>query len=266
MRFKFSMQLRGDGLHSLPSNHQYEFFSWINKTLHFGNQAMTNFFKKKGYLDMQYQFNHFTFSPLAVRDFSFQDDRMFIGDSRISMVLSIIPDLELKTLIPELFTGIEGRVGDKKSKLEFKVEEVELLPEPFFGDVVTLGCSNPLVMSDDSNPKKNQFISPEEKGYEKLFFKNLMAKYALLMKFFPGNGNVAFPDLSELKFTLIGSVKSRVIKVRTETITPLSIKGHHFLFSLKAPAPLIKTGYALGFGESCNLGFGFCEVKDNQGV
>ena len=266
MRFKLSMQLRGDGLHSLPSNHQYEIFSWINKTLHFGNQAISSFFKEKGYLDVQHQFNHFTFSPLEVRDSSFQDDRMFIGDSRISMVLSMIPDPEFQTLIPELFKGIEARVGDKKSKLEFIVDEVKLLPAPSLGEEVTLSCTTPLVFSNDTNPKKLQYISPEEKGYEKLFFKNLMAKYAMMVKFFPGNGNVAFPDLSDLKFTLNGPVKSRVIKVRTETPSPLSIKGHYFSFKLKAPEPLIKTGYAMGFGESCNLGFGFCEIEDNQDI
>lgn len=262
MRFKLSMQLRGDGLHSLPSNYQYELFSWINKTLHYGSLSMTNFFKEKGYLDSQHQFNHFSFSPLKVRDSSIQDDRMFLGDSRVSMVLSLIPDPAFETMIPELFSGMEARVGDKKSKLEFVIDEVELLEGASFRDSVSLVCITPLVLSDVSNPQKIQFLSPEDKGYEKVFFKNLMAKYALIMKFFPGNGNVAFPDLSELRFGLTSPVRSRVIKVRTETPTPLALKGYLFEFTLKAPEPLLKTGYALGFGENCNLGFGFCEIKE----
>lgn len=266
MRFKLSLQLRGDGLHSLPSSHQYDFSSWINKTLHFGNQSMTNFFREKGYLDAQHQFNHFTFSPLVVRDSSFQDDRMFIGDNRISLVLSVLPDPDFRTMIPKLFTGLEARVGDKKSKLEFLVDEVELLPEPSFGEKVSLICFTPLVLSVDSNQKKIQYLSPEDKGYEKLFFKNLMAKYALMMRFFPGNGSVAFPDLSELKFTFTGPVKPRVVKVKTETPMPHSVKGFQFVFSLQAPDALVKTGYALGFGEGSSLGFGFCEVQDNQGA
>jgi CRISPR-associated endoribonuclease Cas6 len=262
MRFKLSMQLRGDGLHSLPSNHQYEFFSWINKTLHFGNLSMISLLKEKGYLDPQHQFSYFSFSPLNVRDSSIQDDRMFIGDSRVSMVLSLIPDPAFETMIPELFKGIEARVGDKKSKLEFLIDEVELLEGQSFNESITLRCNTPLVLTDTFKPQRIQFLSPEDKGYEKVFFKNLMAKYALMMKFFPGNGNVAFPDLSELRFELSSPVKSRVVKVKTETPTPLSLKGYIFDFSLKAPETLIKTGYSLGFGDSCNLGFGFCEVKE----
>jgi CRISPR-associated endoribonuclease Cas6 len=261
MRFKLNLQLRGDGLHSLPSHYQYELSSWISKTLHFGSEPMKDLLKTKGYLDQQFQFNHFSFSPLAVRDFSHQEDRMLIGDNRISMVLSIIPDPSFESLVPGLFAGLEGRVGDKKSKLEFVVDEVALLPDPPIGDEVALSCTTPLVLIDASNPKKLKFFSPEDKGYDMLFLKNLMAKYAMMMRFFPGNGHVAFPELTDLKFSLIGQPKSRVVKVKTDTPNPLAIKGYLFDFTLKAPAALVRTGYTMGFGENCNLGFGFCEIR-----
>jgi CRISPR-associated endoribonuclease Cas6 len=261
MRFKFHLQLGGDGLHSLPSNYQYELSSWISKTLHFGSESLQKLLKEKTYLDQNQQFGHYTFSPLNAREFSHQDDRMLIGDSRIHMFLSMIPDDEIGSLIMQVFNKLEGRVGDKKSKLEFVIDEVELLPEPVFPEEATIGCITPMVFSDASNPKKVQYFSPEDKGFDKLFLKNLLSKYAWMMRYFPGKVNVALPELTDLKFKLISQPKGRVIKVRTETPNPVSIKGYLFDFSLKAPVALIRTGYDMGFGESSSMGFGFCELK-----
>ncbi|MBW6497565.1 MAG: CRISPR-associated endoribonuclease Cas6 [Bacteroidales bacterium] len=261
MRFKLQLQLQGDGLHSLPSNYQYELSSWISKTLHFGSEPLQKLLKEKSYLDQNQQFGHYTFSPLFARDFSHQDDRMLIGDSRIQMFLSMIPDDDIGSLVIDVFSKLEGRVGDKKSKLEFVIDEVEMLPEPVFAEEVTMSCITPMVFSDASNPKKIQYLSPEDKGFEKFFLKNLLAKYAWMMRYFPQKVNVALPELSELKFNLIGHPKGRVIKTRTETPNPVSIKGYLFDFSLKAPAALVRTGYDLGFGEQCSLGFGYCELK-----
>ncbi len=261
MRFKLHLQLQGDGLHSLPSNYQNELSSWISKILHFGSEPLQKLLKEKAYLDQNQQFGHYTFSPLHARDFSHQDDRMLIGDSRIHLFLSIIPDDDIGSLVIDVFSKLEGRVGDKKSKIEFVVDEVELLPEPVFAEEVTMSCITPMVFSDASNPKKIQYHSPEDKGFEKLFLKNLLAKYAWMMRYFPQKVNVALPELSELRFSLIGPAKGRVIKTRTETPNPVSIKGYLFDFAVKAPAALIRTGYDLGFGEQCNLGFGYCELK-----
>jgi len=261
MRLKLNLQLRGDGLHSLPSNYQYELSSWISKTIHFGSEPLQKLLKEKSYLDQNQQFGHYTFSPLTARDFSHQDDRMLIGDSRIHLYLSMIPDDDIGSLLMDVLSKLEGRVGDKKSKLEFVIDEVEVLPEPVFAEEVAMSCITPMVFSDASNPKKTQYLSPEDKGFEKLFLKKLLAKYAWMMRYFPQKVNVALPELSELKFNMPGIPKGRVIKTRTETANPVSIKGYLFDFSLKAPAALIRTGYDMGFGENCSLGFGFCELK-----
>ena len=263
MRFKLHLLLGGDGLHSLPSNYQYELSTWISKTLHFGSQPLLKLLKEKFYLDPYQQFCHYTFSPLQASEVTQHDDRMLIGDSRICLTLSTISDADIRSHLMEVFTKIVGRVGDKKSKLEFVVDGVELLPEPVFSDVVTFSCLWPLVISDTSNPKKALYLSPEDKGFEKLFIKNLLAKYAWMMRNFPGKVNLVLPDLPALKFSIVSQPKGRVVKVRTDTPNPVSVKGYLFDFTLKAPAALVRAGYDLGFGESCNMGFGFCVPKQD---
>lgn len=261
MRFKLHLQLRGDGLHSLPANYQYEISTWISKSLHFGSEPLQKLLKERTYLDSNLQFGHFTFSPLQVCAITQHEDRMLIDDNRISLTLSTIPDNDIGSFLVEVFSKMEGRVGDKKSKIEFVVDNIEWLPEPVFPDQVTFSCLSPLVICDASNPKKPVYLSPLDKGFEKLFMKNLLAKYAWMMRYFPAKVNLVLPDLSALKFGVVSQPKGRVVKVRTETPNPVSLKGYLFDFTLKAPSALVRTGYDMGFGESCNLGFGYCELR-----
>lgn len=261
MRFKLHLLLGGDGLHSLPLSYQYELSTWIHKTLHFGNEPLQKLLKEKAYLDQNQQFVNFTFSPIHSREYSHQDDRLLIGDSRINLILSTVPDDEVANHILDAFCKLEGRIGDKKSKLVFVVDEVELLPEPVFAEEVILSCLSPMVLTDASNPKKVAYLSPDDKGFEKLFLKNLLSKYVWMMRCIPGKVNLTLPDLTALKFNLINQPKGRVIKLRTETPNPIPVKGYLFDFALKAPAALIRTGYDMGFGESSSMGFGFCELK-----
>jgi CRISPR-associated endoribonuclease Cas6 len=260
MRFKISLELLGDEPRLLPPNYQPELSAWIYKTLHFGNEPFKKWLSEKGYLNAAREYQLFTFSNLKLTDFGHHEDRLLIKQTQTSFCISFVAGEDIGPFIVELFRNQEPRIGDKKSKVQFRVASVERIPDPTFTDEMNLSCISPLVLTRSSG-KKAEFLSPDEKDFGVLFFKNLMAKYATMVKQLPNANNSGLSGLSDLQFRLLDKPKSRVVKINPGTPSQESIKGYLFDFSLKAPAELIRLGYFAGFGEQGYHGFGCCKLK-----
>lgn len=260
MRFRIVMDLVGEGPNLLPVSYQPEFSSWIYKTLHFGSDSLFKWLEKGGYLDQNNEYHLYTFSNLKLTDFSHEGDRLLIKQSSTSMCLSLVAAEGIEPFISELFQKQEPRIGDKKSKVQFKVSQVERLPEPEFSDNMTLSCISPLVLTNREK-KKPEFLAPDEKNYGVLFFKNLMAKYATMVKQLPSASQGGLSGLTDLKFKLLGKPTSRVVRINPGTPYQASIKGYLFDFAVQAPAELIRLGYHAGFGDQGQQGFGCCKIK-----
>jgi CRISPR-associated endoribonuclease Cas6 len=259
MRLKIALELQGDEPGLLPNNYQPELSSWIYKTLHFGNDSFVKWLRENGYLNRNNEYQLYTFSNLVLTDFRHNDDRLEILQPQTFFYLSILGKDEIQPHIEELFSGLEPRIGDKKSKVLFRVKAVERLEDPVFSSKMDLSCISPIVLVGD-NLKKPEYLSPDKKDYGKLFLKNLMAKYALLVKQLPGSTGSGLQGLSELEFKLLNKPHSKVIKKSPGTPAQESIKAYSFDFSLKAPAELIRLGYFAGFGNHVTMGFGCCQV------
>lgn len=260
MRFKLSLELTGEHSQQLPVNHQYEFASWILKAIQYSNPSFIQWLQQNGYMNVNREFQYFTFSqpsfPGAVQD----GDRLIINNKEASLCVSFLNNEELASFVKGVFENQEFRIGDKISKASFIVKNVEPLTEPSFEPVMHFQTTSPLVLSKD-NGKKTVFLSPEDKEFELLFFKNLMVKYASLVKFFPQwAGESNFPNLSEMKLEVLSQPKGKVVKTRTELPQPVSVKGYLFDFKITAPARLLSIGYQNGFGEQNHFGFGCTQV------
>lgn len=262
MRIEIVLELQGDEPRLLPASYQPEISSWIYKTLHFGNDRFTDWLRDKGYLDRNNQYSLYTFSNLMLNDFRHQEDRLLIQQDQTSLLLSFLADDQILPFISELFEGQETRIGDKKSKVSFRVSRVQRLEDPVFSDQMNLRCISPVVLSS-TGTKKVSFLSPEEKDYGVNFLKNLMAKYAMLVKQLPGATGSGLQGLADLQFKLLDKPRPKVVKINPGTPSQESIKGYMFDFSLKAPAELIRLGYHAGFGMQCVQGFGCCQAIEN---
>lgn len=260
MRIKIVLDIQGDEPRMLPSSYQPEFSSWIFQTLNFGNDSFTNWLKQKGYLNRNNEYTLYTFSNLFLSDIRHKEDRLLINQDQTSLYLSFLAHEDIEPFIIDLFNGLEPRIGDKKSKVQFRVSSVERLPDPVFSDQMTLSAISPIVLTA-TDGKKQEFISPEKKDYGVLFLKNLMAKYAALIKQLPEASPNGLQGLSNLKFSLLDKPRPRIVKINPGTAQQESIKGFLFDFSVKAPAELIRLGYYAGFGDQCQYGFGCCDIK-----
>jgi len=259
MRFKLSLELTGDE-NIIPVNNQYEFASSILKTIQYTDTSFVEWLQKNGYMNANREFQHFTFSQPIFADAIQDGDRLSLNSKEATLCISFLTNEQLGAFITGIFQNLELRVGDRLSKVSFIVKNVETLPEPVFESGMRFQTTSPLVFSRD-NGKKLQYFSPEDKEFEIMFFKNLMTKYASLVKFFPQwAGETTFPNLSDMKLEVLSPIKGKVVKTRTELSQPIPVKGFLFDFKLTAPSRLINIGYQTGFGEQNHLGFGCTAV------
>ncbi len=263
MRFKIDFSLAGEPPYSLPVNYQSEFATWVYKMLHYQSDDFTRWLKKKNYLDDSGQYRLFTFSELNFPAFSHNKERLIIETNQASIILSFYADADIEPFVYKVFEGQEFKLGDKGGKVAFYVEKLHKIDQPDFekSKSVVFSCLSPMLMAE---PGKNDgpYATPDHKEFDKIFFKNLMFKYANLVKFMPSNKGDGLANLQDLKFKLIGKPKSRIIRIKTDTPHQKAVKGYMFDFELKAPAPLLSIGYDAGFGELNNLGFGCCKIKE----
>jgi CRISPR-associated endoribonuclease Cas6 len=259
MRFKLDFSIQGTHPHILPANYHIDFSSWIHKMLHFENKEFAEWLKTKGYSDPQGEYKIYTFSEFNFEQVKHQDDRLIIEGEKASLNLSFYAHEEIENFIPDIFIGKEFKIGDSISKVGFKVESLQRLPDPAFGyEIMKFSCISPMLITE---PGKTDgvYLSPDQKGFDKVFFKNLMFKYANLVKFMPENSN-GLTNLQDLQFKLLKKPKPRIIKIKSDSTHQKTVKGYLFDFSIKAPKALLQIGYFGGFGDLNNQGFGCCEV------
>ncbi len=262
MRFKIDFKLPGEGPYSIPLNYQREISSWIYKMLHFQNQDFKNWLTENKYLDNNGEYKLYTFSDVDFGPAKLQGERMIIKNNQAVLYLSFYAPKEITSFIISIFKEQEFKIGDSTGKTTIKIEDLSEIAVPDFSKLnnkVAFSCISPILIADRGNSSET-FLSPDEKDFDKAFFKNLMFKYANMVKHMKENSG-GLANLSDLRFKLTGKPKTKIVKIKLDTPHHKAVKGYMFDFEIKAPVELLKIGYDSGFGELNDLGFGCCEVK-----
>lgn len=246
----------------MPVNYQSEFSTWIHKMLHFQSNEFINWLAEKKFLNHLGEYKLYTFSDVMLGPHKMQNDKIIVDDNKARIILSFYAPEEIEPFVLSVFKDQEFKIGDSRSKTAIKIEKIERLPTPNFtaGKKVVLSCLSPMLIAQPGQ-NTDTFLSPDQKDFDKVFFKSLMFKYATMVKYSSSNPGNGLADLNDLQFKLLGKHKTKIIKVRTDTPHQKSVKGYMFNFEVKAPVELLEIGYNAGFGELNNLGFGCCTLK-----
>jgi len=263
MRLKISLQRTK--FSSLPINYQYELSSWIYKVIRTGNPGFSEFLHRQGYSFGKKRFRLFTFSKLSLGEFRLSGDRIILSGDDVSLVVSFFIDNALLHFIKGLFIDQRFSLGDIKSSVEFVVRNIQSLPEPCIMEQMTFRCLSPICVSrprNDNGKLRADYLSPVDPDFAPLLFENLIAKYIAAT----GHDNTETNALIRAadktgRFDLLSQPRSKLITIKAYTPQETKVKGYEFDFTLKAPAELLKFGYASGFGEKNSLGFGCVEVR-----
>jgi CRISPR-associated endoribonuclease Cas6 len=262
MRFKLTLETVNNSS-ILPINYAYEFSAWIYKTIHYGDPKFSDWLHNHGYMDGKKQFRLFTFSRLRPEKYKIHGDRIELQAVKAVINISFYAEEAIGPFIVGLFRNQEFTIGDKISKVQFHVAAIEKLPEPEWLGTMAFRTDTPLVVSvkETENSKSATYLSPDDKRYGDYLLKNLTTKYlAVTKQQNQPNQQMTFDSIQPMQFKLLGTVKSKMVKIKSGTPEETLVRGYLFDFVITAPTDLIKLGYNAGFGEKNSLGFGCCEI------
>ncbi|MGC9375391.1 MAG: CRISPR-associated endoribonuclease Cas6 [Bacteroidales bacterium] len=258
MRFKINLEVKKNNDCLLPLNYQYELSAWIYNILNYGDTEFAQWLHYKGYTNDKKQFKLFTFSNLKVKDYKIHSDRMKIFSPQVSFYISFYPDESISPFINGLFKKQELSIGDKISRVNFKVISLDKQPEPEFKNSMNFRCISPIVISyadEQMHNKKADYLFPDGEKYQRIFIQNLINKYESFYR-----KSIKLSEDNKISLKILSRPKSRLVTIKANTPQENKIKGYLFDFTIKSPVELIKIGYYGGFGEKNSLGFGCVKI------
>ena len=257
MRFKITFKVNksayGD---SIPISYQYELSAWIYNIIAKSDSLYATWLHNNGFSNLNKRFKLFTYSSLAPQC-KVIGDRMIVQDT-MSLFLSFLPEKSTEEFIKGVFTDNTFVLGDKKSKVQFHVENIEVLPYPTFkAHHHIFQTLSPVTVSTKRNDGSIEYVSPENESYGSMLINNLREKYqAFYGK--PFSGEELFI------FELLSLPKSRLITIKANTPAMTKVKGFLYQFKLEADESLMSIMYEAGLGEKNSVGFGMVEQLKNR--
>ena len=242
----------------IPLSYAYELSSWIYKVLASSNADYAQWLHDNGFSQDNKRFKFFTFSRLLFDNAKPVEgtDRLAIFSDRAILYLSFLPEKSTEEFIKGIFSDNEFTIGDRKSKVKFRVDGIELLPAPDFseryGEFQTL---SPIIVSMKNELGRVVYVSPEDKNYKygQLLINNLKEKYRIY------NGKEF--DLDEsFEFKQLSSPRSKLIKIKSGTPAETNVRGFDYKFSMKAHPELLQIMQDAGAGEKNSAGFGMIKL------
>lgn len=268
MRFRLTLTLDQSKPATLPVNYQYPLSAWMYRTIHEGNNEFADFLHKKGYEVGKKAFKFFTFSMLGFPEggFRLSGDRLQMLSDSCTLEVSFLAPEAMQHFIGGLFGNQKCTIGDKKSRVSFKVTSVETSALPSFTRVMEFKTLSPVLVSMAEAGKHHAaYLAPDSPFYGKLLFDNLLAKYAAALQ-----SGIIQPDgivqqeEPDFRFTLLNEPRMKGLTIKQGTPFESKIIGYQYRFRVEAPLSLIRLGYLAGFGEKNSLGLGCCRVADNN--
>ena len=251
MRFKLNLNIKHDVFgNRLPINYQYELSALIYRIIAQGDHQYAEWLHKNGFSEKSRNFKLFVFSNLYSPGIKLDNDRLILGSDKASFFLSLLPEKSTEAFVKGIFREQEFSLGDKVSKVQFKVGQVEMIPQPDFTDKFVFKTLSPVVVSVSEEGREHaRYVSPQEEGYGKMIANNLKEKYRLFYgKEFEGDTN--------FQFELLSPARSKLIRIKVGAKEETRVKGFTFTFRLEADKELLKVMYEAGMGEKGSMGFG----------
>jgi len=273
MRLKIQFETKGKK-QILPLNYQYPISAWIYKVLNKADNKFTEMLHNEGYvLENGKKFKLFTFSKLSFPKHTWKiipkSDRMEVWARKVWLTVSFQLPEQIEKFVMGLFQDQQVYIGDKISGIEMQVVNVENLGLGMFNrqdlhdlqdNDVTMNFRtiSPVVIGYHEEGKKNeQYINPMQAEYKKIFINNLLDKYKAT------GGNDIDKNNVQFEVTKLYT-KTEMQTIKAFTPAETKVRAFHYEFSLTAPEKIIEVGYNSGFGSMNSVGFGFCEVVDED--
>jgi len=252
MRFKLLLNINQQVFgNALPLSYQYELSAYIYHTLAKGNADYAEWLHQNGFRYEEKPFRLFTFSNLLIPQISIDKEhgRLLLNSDAATLIISFLPERSTEEFVKGVFAEQVFTLGDKMSKVQFTVQQVEVLPTPNFNGELRGETLSPICLSTKNDEGKIHYFSAADPEAGGAIVNNLINKYeAFFGKPFEGNTAFEWKTLTE--------PRSKLITIKAGTPQQTNVKGSLCRFSLKADNELLKIAYETGIGEKGSQGFG----------
>jgi CRISPR-associated endoribonuclease Cas6 len=262
MRFRIRLNRTGRERY-LPINYQYELSAAIYKIIDRADSEFSEFLHSQGYLAFGKQFRLFTFSRLDFRGYKVirEASRIEHYGEEAAFEISFLVDRAAEEFIKGLFLAQELFIGDKISRIAYRVSHIEAVAPPVFRETMSYRCLSPIFARRKREDGGEDYLHPGDTGYEALLLQNLISKSRAFALAENPSGNLQ-EDAPQLKLLPRGKVYKNGVRIKQLTQSESMLIGYMYEFELTAPAELQEVGYYAGFGHLGSQGFGCVGVKE----
>lgn len=258
MRFKVSLQVDKKAFGNyLPINYQPFFMGVIYKLLSSADREYGEWLHENGYRLDRKQFKLFTYSPLFIPALRFDRERncLEIRSDQADWYLSFLPERSTRHFIRGVFREQVFQLGDSRNVVQFRVESIEKLLDICWGNEAEFETMSPVCITRREADWRVSYLPPTDPFAVESLLYSLQNRY----RAYTGESCPVEPGAFGLE--VLSEPVSKLITFKAGTPQESKIKGYHFRFRLKAPAPLMKIAYETGLGVKGSQGFGMIELK-----
>lgn len=249
MRIKITCDI-GEGIR-LPINYNYFLSGVIYQFLRESDPEYAQFLHQDGYEVENRHFKLFTFSQLMAKR-KIQGNQIYFR-SPLTWYVSSSQEPFLENFAAALMqTGIL-----QVERHRLRVQDVEVLRQPRFGQQMTFRCLSPITMStkrERADKLVTHYCLPDDPQFSELVRQNLIRKYEAVHQQPPEEKSFAMT----FDQGYIDKRKGRV--TRLVDFKGTKIRGIISPFHVIGAPELIRVGYECGFGDKNSMGFGMVEV------
>ncbi len=263
MRIALELSHRSRHL-TLPVNVNHQISSLIYNIVSNSSSEYAKRLHEQGYRLDGRSFKLFTFSPLiptGYRRWKMNDDGTMTTDARsVSLLISSGKSEFIEHLVIGLLHQPIVQIGRQR----FRVETVKKLDPPVLSEDMQFVMLSPLVCSKKREGNKHlTYLMPGDEAFEGALLDNLLRKYEALhgTAFDASEAELHFKADEEYVARRQGKI-SKLITLKEGEPDETNVRGSFTPFRLRAPLPLMKVGYACGFGAHNAQGFGMVKVAN----
>lgn len=262
MRFRIDLKIDIASQRVLPLNYQYELSSAIYKCMSRSDADYAAWLHDNGFTDSVppgKRLKLFCFSNFRIPRFSVDGDRLRLECDRVALYLSFLPEQSTAAFVKGAFADQVLEVGDRVSKVRFKVTDIAILP-PLSERVVTNDAGmaegvfrtlSPVCVSrKNGQTGRADYLPPADPQMGECLKRNLLEKY----KFYYGE---EYPGNKDFEFELLSEPRRKGIAVKRFTPQETKVIGYNYRFRLRCDPGLLDIAGDCGLGEKGSLGFGF---------
>lgn len=242
----------------LPINYQYRLSAAIYKIIERADSNYSAFLHNTGYALKGKRFKLFTFSDLHT-PFTFKEDRLLMKDKYASVTVCFHVPVAAENFVKGLFMHQQLDIADAKSRVQFNVQQVEMLSENFqlTNAPIVLQPLSAVVVGRKNARGNYDYLSPADADYVHWLLHNWKEKYTAV---YGDNAEEIFKNVA-IKIINANKARSRLITIKAGTPEETRIRGFMgFRLEVAAPKNVLELALNAGVGLYNSMGCGCVEL------